>query len=463
MQSRPELDAHNINSLEVFDNNILENYGESFVHDCISYNLMDFSEFLDITKNPQKQELFNIYYECLTEVYGKNIETMQKAISEYSYIEKLLENARNIELTDKQYTNLISIMCTNRNPHNIKTLVELQNYNEIANQELKKQIGECQTTDDLKELISHSFLGMHYRYKTQYGDSVEYLNVMYDLQKESEISYTNDENKMLEVLDFIYNEKNKVKLQEFANCLIQQDGIRNPIALQTAINKTKYEQTNILNKSLLRISKLEDVIESEKNEENPLAYKEEVDGVKIYHLNGIDYTILKHNPFIDIKEKESIINRFMEYEGQQGTTNICCQVENSKFTNDLYGLLFTKMDSNMIIGIGYGDIQTSHIPKLVRNSSMKSSEKVENISKMDKTTMYSEASFHRRYKDHSKVNNQNSGGRILPDAFGINNISQLTNDIKQFCKKYNIPVYCFHEERYKEENKEQKSQKEEVR
>ena len=465
LKSRPELDAHNINSLEIFSDNILGEYGEAFVHDCISYNLVDFSEFLDVTKNPQKQELFNTYYAVLTKVYGENVETMQKAISEYSYIEELLENARNVELTDKQYTNLISVMCSNRNPYDIKTLVELQNYHEIANQELEQQMRGCQDIEDLKELISTSFLGMHYGYETEYGDSVEYLNLIYDLQKESKTVYTNDEKKMLEVLSFLHNEENTFKVQEFAYFLMQQEGIRNPIALQTAINKTKEEQTNILNQSLLGIDRLEDIIEKEKDKEDPLAYKEEIDGVEVYHLNGIDYTVLQHDPFMGIKESEkaSARNRWIDYEGQQGTTNICCAVENSKFeSRNINGFLFTKMDNNMIVGIGKKDMQTSHQPKLVRNSSLVSHCNVEDISKMvEQNNVYYETSFNRRYKDHRKVNNQNRGGRLLPDAYGIDNISLLTDDIKEFCRKYKIPVYCLHDEKYIE--KEQQNQKEEGR
>ena len=359
LKSRPELNVHSINSLEIFSRNILGEYGEAFVHDCISYNIKDFSEFLEITKDPQKQELFNTYYETLNEIYGKNVETMQKAISEYSYIEELLKNAKEVELTDKQYSNLISVMCSHRNPFNIKTLEELQNYNEIANKELKNQMAKCQSEPDLKEIISENFLGMEYKYKTQYGDSVEYLNLMYDLQNNPEKTYTNDEREMLEVLSFIRNEENIFKLKEFATLLMQQEGIRNPITLQTAIAKTKHEQTNILNQGLLGIDKIESAIEEEKNKEDPSCYKEEIDGVTVYHLNGIEYTVLAHDPIgLDNKDKESVKQkkeRWMNYEGKKGTSNICCEITNSKYKNHWQignNFLFTKLDDNMIIGAG---------------------------------------------------------------------------------------------------------------
>ena len=211
----------------------------------------------------------------------------------------------------------------------------------------------------LKEIISESFLGMEYKYKTQYGDSVEYLNLMYDLQNNPEKTYTNDEIQMLQVLSFIRNEENIFKLKEFATLLMQQEGIRNPITLQTAIAKTKHEQTNILNQGLLGIDKIEAAIEEEKNKEDPSCYKEEIDGVTVYHLNGIEYTVLAHNPIgLDNNDEEIVKQkqeRWMNYEGKKGTTNICCEIANSKYKNHGHignNFLFTKLNDNMIIGAG---------------------------------------------------------------------------------------------------------------
>lgn len=45
VKSRPQLNVHSINSLEVLDSKIIDTYGEAFIHDSISYNLRDFSEF----------------------------------------------------------------------------------------------------------------------------------------------------------------------------------------------------------------------------------------------------------------------------------------------------------------------------------------------------------------------------------------------------------------------------------
>ena len=45
LKSRPRLNVNNINSLESFDQQIIDNFGEAFVHDLISYNIRDFQDF----------------------------------------------------------------------------------------------------------------------------------------------------------------------------------------------------------------------------------------------------------------------------------------------------------------------------------------------------------------------------------------------------------------------------------
>ena len=132
LDARPELNVHTINSLEIFDNRISENFELGFVHDLLSYNIRDFSSFLSIIKEPQRLENFKLYYDVLSNIMGKNVETMQKAISEYMFNEDLLNNIRDIDLTDEQYQNLISVMLSDKNRYNIRNIDDLSNYDEIA-------------------------------------------------------------------------------------------------------------------------------------------------------------------------------------------------------------------------------------------------------------------------------------------------------------------------------------------
>ena len=68
---------------------------------------------------------------------------------------------------------------------------------------------------------------------------------------------------MLQVLEFIGKESDTNKLDDFAKLLMQEKGIRNPVILHSTIQKVKSEQTQILNNSLLNISKLKELCEIE--------------------------------------------------------------------------------------------------------------------------------------------------------------------------------------------------------
>lgn len=375
LEARSELDVHSLNSLEVFDRRIMENFGEAFVHDLISYNIRDFSGFLEVIKDENKLLNFKTYYKVLTNIMGNNVETMQKAFSEFIYNEELLENVNDVELTDKQYSNLISVLCSKNNMFNINSLEELQNFDEIANEitrrELKKteSIHRDQRASKIKQIISEHILGLDYEhnYKTRnYGDSFEYLNTIYDISSEQERrdGYTDSEQKILEVMDFIKNEYDVNKLLQISEELMNKIGIRNPIAIYSAIDKMKENQTEILNKSFLTIDKMEEACINEVNKENPLITKKiREDGLIQYSLEGIGFAFLQHSttgfPLKDI----------LNYEGQLGNNAICSRMIHSKNIYSIpEGLGYTNIEKNGLITYNGVDANTNHMSKLVRGT-----------------------------------------------------------------------------------------------
>ena len=70
---------------------------------------------MNIVKDESKLKSFKDYYFVLSEVLGQNAETMQKAMSEYIFNEKLLQDTENKELTDKEYQSLISVLISDKN------------------------------------------------------------------------------------------------------------------------------------------------------------------------------------------------------------------------------------------------------------------------------------------------------------------------------------------------------------
>ena len=468
LDSRPGLDVHSINSLEVFDKRIIDNFGEAFVHDLISYNIRDFSSFLEVIKDENKLSNFKTYYNVLTNVMGNNVETMQRAISEYYYNEELLENVKNIELSDIQYDNLISVLCSENNRYNINTLQELQNFDEIANEITRKELektkgidNERQRKERIKQIISEHILGLDYKhsYKTRnYGDSFEYLTSIYDISDEEKRKemYNDSELQMLQVINFIDKENDEAKLFQVADKLMKEKGIRNPVVIYSSIDKMKEHQTEILNNSFLTIDKMEEACRQESGKENPLITKSiRKDGIVQYSLEGIEFTFLQHLtggfPLQDI----------LTYEGQLGNNAICSRmIHDKKMFLHSGACGYTHVEKNGIITIynseGY-DANTNHMPKLVRgtarfNENSKITKKV--------TTKDNEVSFHRRLRNHDNISNDNLGGKILPDVFITDTENCMLNmEDTDFLKKHNIPIVYINQKKYKE--LQQKQEKEE--
>lgn len=455
LEARPGLDVHSINSLEVFDKRIIDNFGEAFVHNLLSYNFEDFSEFLDIIKTPEKLENFKIYYEVLTNVLGDNIFTAQKAISGYNYIDKLLNNIRDVELTDAQYANLISIMLSEENPYNIDTLEQLERYDEIVKEEAERELRQIENLEEdtptakrdsveikregLKEILLEKILGIE----------IFQWNKISNLYKFAidEDLYTEEEMKMIEIINFIINEDNPTKLKKFVQEILNTKGLINPIAFHTVIQKTISRETEILNNNLMSREKMDIECEKEKGKEEPLIYKELINGVEVYHLNGIEFSSLQTVSSVDAKT-------FIEYDGQFGNAAICCRYRKKQLTkskSEKITLVFLKVDDNMIISNyddGGTDAMTTQGPKRIRMRG-KILKNVANIPEVIYTN--NEVAFYRRYIDKNKITNENLGGKRLPDF--IVGGTGITPETYAILKKYNIGILIIHEEKYMDKPK----------
>ena len=350
LKSRPRLNVNNINSLESFDQQIIDNFGEAFVHDLISYNIRDFQEFLDVIKNNEKLETFKIYYETLTKIMGNNVETMQRAISEYIYFDELMQNIKNVELTDEQYSNLASVLCSRDNQFDINTLQQLQDYDKISNEYIQKKIEQENETlktklkkannigfqidniqnnykTNILKIICEDILGLRVYNSAirDYGDMLTDITDLYDISLENQEEYSEDEKEMMECLYFISQENDGNKLMQLAKNLLGNKDIKNPVVMHRTVQKLKENQTKLFNDTLLTVEKMEKLCEQEKNNENPRITKEITkDGLVKYSLKGIDFKMIIHDSYG--LPLEDVINSEM----QIGNPYICSRLVTNK-------------------------------------------------------------------------------------------------------------------------------------
>lgn len=467
LKSRPQLNVHSINSLEVFDSRILDEYGEGFVHDCISYNIRNFSEFLDAIKSPEKNELFKNYYDILTGIYGNNVETMQKAISEFSYVEDILKQVKDVDLTNEQALNLINVLCSEKNPLNIETLEDLNNYNDLANEQLQNIISEFDGRKEitfyeeeyLREVICQNILGIGYRQSRErgYGSTLGEICALYDISEgeSSKGDYAPEEKKMLEIMNFIRNEVNHKKLLAFIKNLGDVTTLRNFTAVAKVIDKVQEKELSEMNKHITTLEKLDEICEKEQDSETPTVYREEIDGVKIYHLNGEPFTMFGHDP------GNASVEDLLHFEGQSGNTAICMRLcspnKGASFYSGMY--YYGEIPNKGIITISNQDAGTTHVAKRTKMFG-NTEKKVTQLEEVNRSG--NEVAMYRRQRDHSRIGNRNVGGNIPPMAYGVfmNEDGTILHggSIEEFAKEFQgtgISILVYHSEAYREQEQSQ--------
>jgi len=460
LDSRPNLNVHSISSLEVFDERILNTFGEAFVHNCITYALYDFSGFLDVIKNPEKLELFKYYYDIVCKVYGENVETMQRCISEFSFNEELLRNIKDIDLTEEQSKNLINVLASEKNLFDIKTLEDLDRFNIIANEKLKETmlLHENSGISDFKDSVSRNLFGLRADVDDRaasyhYGDSVNRLLSLYDFSNHE--GCTDEEIKLIELLSFINKEKDKDKIIDFIS-----EGISNGsfdtrfyLELNQMITKVVEREFNIIGSKITTIADLDRLfeIEKEKPEEERTVNIEMINGIKHINLEGCDFSFLTH-----IIGRNMSISDVINYEGQAGNMAICTRLLSTTMTKDFdrkegrleyqtsqQTLIYAPNDQRSYVAFQTSDAGTDGGAKDVRLAGGVDSpiSKIEQLSIAD-----NEVSFYRYNRDNKNISNDNAGGRVYPIAIVGTPTDEKTLEL---CRKHNIAIIHFNAEKYK--------------
>lgn len=463
LKEREELqDIRNISSLEIFDKRITNTFSEAFINDLLSYNIENFSAFLNIIKNEQDLELFKEYYSILSRVIGENVEVMQKAISEFYYYEDLLRNIDNMNLNESQQEKLICCLCSERNKYDIRTLNELDNYDEIANNEMRKEINELIANNtnnispnSLKEIISSNILGL------RYSDFDNFMD-LYDLDGElnSQI-FDEDENEILRIIKDIDEIDDVDTLMELCKKLMEKPNIKNPIAIYSALSKIKEHQIEFVNEQFLTKEKLDKICEEEKEKKDRKAYKEIVDGVEIYHLEGLDGNVLYHRQnesgtSFSSRVLPATLETIMELEKPFGVSTISTSyMKISDLAKDFSSqgnLIFSRIEpENLLVSLN-ADAGVTHAPKVVRASG-----RTQKIRDIFGFKGMNEVAFYRRIRNHKIREKSKLDGRIKPDFICVQKHEDGREDGKyslEDCKKYGIPILVIHVDKYIDKIKE---------
>lgn len=441
LRNRTNLDVHEINSLEVFDSRIMKNFSLAFVNDLISYNIEEFSGFLEIVKEPEKLEIFKRYYQLLSSNMGENIETMQKAIFEYDYVENLIKNLEGKELTADNINALYSFLCSKTSEKfkvNIQDLEELENFDiqmnntlidELNSELIRNDINDKTIVENMKTMIVYNILGV---------DNSFYIPFVPHDFEGSNCTFNQDEMEFIECLRFIKEETNILKIMEFTKEVTKQKNIRNPGLVYDVIRKIRKNSLELINGRLLTKEKMDARIkelEAHGIKEDAEIYMEEKNGIQYYHLNGIAFDIIASGAFLSDKLS---LNKIVNYEGQSGTSSISLRYIRSdkietletykrllsssdKYTN-WYG--YTEIIEDELITVYDKDAGVYHDNKSVKVDGLIDCEiKVPN-------EVMNEVAIYRRHRNHKNRENEKLGGKNIPD-FWIGDVTPENEKIKR--------------------------------
>ena len=471
LKSRPNLNEHNINSLEIFNPTILEKFEVGLVHDLISYNISNMSYLLDIVKNSERLSNLSDLYKLESNIFGANITTFQRTLNDFVNMETLLKNIGEKELTEQELENLYSVVI-NRNYGNIRNKEELINYENKVKLRLLNEIKENEDIEYIKEKMCNAIFGINYNADNNherlqmsayqcsniYEGSNAYNN---ELLSENEIT-------MMNFLSIITHESSKDNIITILNNLFEEQNILGNLDFVNAISKIKDNQEKLLNDNLINVEKLEKELEKKSG----LVYKTFRNGVPIYILNGIDFGTLTHNiggtnnEYISEISKDDTLKKFDTLEEQFGSSTISTwygsnhTYETWEFrpnTNSVCTIGYSNIPKDSIVGMdepsnnGH-DISTDHAPKLITSYAGGG---------IDFDKMYQESrkklqevSFYRKIREQSQITNENHGGRFdfdyfagnvcIEDLTNIDNISlELSGDnfeLYDEAQKRNIPI-----------------------
>lgn len=416
IKSRPGLNPFTVNSFEIFRPEIINNFKEGFIHDLLSYNIKGFSNFLMISKNEEELNLFIDYYNCLTKIFGENVMTMEKAFMNFYYYKDLVKDIQNVDLTDEEQKNLISVISGNYNNCNISTRHDLIRYNEIANTSLLESLSEAKNKVEYLNIICNDLFGIDYGViKTSYKFAIDQLSIsrnsylLVDSLEESEKN-------IMQFLKFICDPDLTLdQLNSFVENIASLNNIRHPKSCASLLSKIRVLEIKQVNERLMTDKTIEELISN-----GSLIKMNDYDGIPIYcYSDGSQHIInshlLNHSTPLNIYQMNSL-------EPDNGVSTISTWLDSGYDYGEYRHVYFYQIpEDSQIVSSTPRDGQTSKLAKSVHSKGLKRNMEFSHRGIYAKDPFDSiiqpEIAFYRRHRDHKNITNENHGGLIVSNCF----------------------------------------------
>ena len=370
---------------------------------------------------------------------------MKLCLERYRKFKDVLKDAYNKHLTEEQLEKLDAICMMPSNIANITKVEEIEQIDQKIIEELEKQIQLA------KKNKSHITSLDDY-----YNNNIESENTLFSYTNPSSevlMQLTDKEKKLLNHL------KKYLKISDISfNLEKELDELKKENLSITDLFLEKYkllmkikeiEMKNFKEKIITGREEIEEAIKDGKNEVKRIV----VDGIEIIDLGTMPVNFAMHNPQwnqSNVKQdSDKIENDYLTLENKTGISTISARAEwenddSHKYESNGY-YVYWNFDNNEVMAfMGNGDNMSSD-SKVTHAAKLPKARGFSNLSirEYQKQNYGMEIAFYRRYRDHKKIEESpRYGGKIIPDAIFVSNITPEAIQIPTRIFGKRIPIIC---------------------
>ena len=440
LKERPGLNYSDISNIEIFNPNILNNFRKGFIDDLLSYNFGGYTnELIEICNNPEELKSFKLLYDRFSTKLGENVETMLLTFSRYDEYKEILQEATTTDIKDASTLEKIDALCMwPKNILNVKHVSELDGLEEKFSSFMEKY---AEWSPEVNKVFD---------FKNPYDSQVFYRFTMDELYNiKGYVAENNDNLKKDSIL--LSNILNKIDSNLYW-FLIEY---KNHDGNLTNCFENLYELLNDAREYSMEYFRNHVVTDKEYIDNKIATHSDNAEsmsiyGLEIYDLGKMKVNFASHSYGMNNSVSKSDFLRmqkeYLTYDSKSSISTISAYPvvgANTDFSSNRY--IFWDFNDNIVMNLfarsensaGRDGVVSWQPKRIVSGGNSNCS--LNEFQNIPDGSTGGEIAFYRRKRNHDAIENEEYGGKIIPDAV-TGSISPETLDIANGRFGKNIPI-----------------------
>lgn len=440
LKERPGLNYSDISNIEIFNPNILNNFRKGFIDDLLSYNFGGYTnELIEICNNPEELKSFKLLYDRFSTKLGENVETMLLTFSRYDEYKEILQEATTTDIKDASTLEKIDALCMwPKNILNVKHVSELDGLEEKFSSFMEKY---AEWSPEVNEVFD---------FKNPYDSQVFYRFTMDELYNiKGYVAENNDNLKKDSIL--LSNILNKIDSNLYW-LLIEY---KNHDGNLTNCFENLYELLNDAREYSMEYFRNHVVTDKEYIDNKIATHSDDAESMSIYGLEVYDLGKMKVNFASHSYDMNNSVSKadflrmqkeYLTYDSKSSISTISAYPvvgANTDFSSNRY--IFWDFNDNIVMNLfarsensaGRDGVVSWQPKRIVSGGNSNCS--LNEFQNIPDGSTGGEIAFYRRKRNHDAIENEEYGGKIIPDAV-TGSISPETLDIANGRFGKNIPI-----------------------